>query len=215
MLKANIITLFPELIKNHFNFLPIKKALEIKEIEINLIDLKKYSTNNYGSVDSKPYGGGTGMILQIEPLYNALEDNKLLNKKNNKVYLMTPKGNVYDQQKARELADFKEFTLICGRYEGVDQRIYEFIDGGISIGNYILSGGELASLVIIESVTRLLPKVLEKEDATLVESFSTDTLEFPQYTRPQEFKGLRVPDVLLSGDHAKIEKWRKENSKKV
>jgi tRNA (guanine37-N1)-methyltransferase len=221
MLKINIITLFPQLFDIHLNHLPFKKALDKGLIDINLVDLKKYGLDNYGTVDGKPYGGGTGMILRVEPIYNALNDLKALkkgsgrSKKKKKTLLLSPKGGKYNQEKARELKDLDELTIICGRYEGVDNRVSDLVDETISIGDYILSGGELGALVISESITRLLPGVLEKEDASEIESFSNNMLEYPQYTRPESFKGMKVPDILLSGDHKKIEEWRKDNSKMI
>ena len=210
MIKYNIITLFPDLIKKHLEYLPFRKALEKNLIEVNLIDLKDYALDSYGTVDGKPYGGGTGMILRVEPIYNALKDLK-----SKKTILLSPKGQKYTQKTAKKYASLEEITMICGRYEGVDARVENFVDEIVSIGDYVLSGGELGTLVIAESVTRLLPGVLEKEDATRIESFSQNKLEFPQYTRPETFENLKVPDVLLSGDHKKIQDWRDEHSKDV
>jgi len=210
MIKYNIITLFPDLIKKHLEYLPFRKALEKNLIEVNLIDLKDYALDSYGTVDGKPYGGGTGMILRVEPIYNALKDLK-----SKKTILLSPKGQKYTQKTAKKYASLEEITMICGRYEGVDARVENFVDEIVSIGDYVLSGGELGALVIAESVTRLLPGVLEKEDATRIESFSQNKLEFPQYTRPETFENLKVPDVLLSGDHKKIQDWRDEHSKDV
>lgn len=236
MIKYNIITLFPEIIEKHLEYLPYRRALEKGLIEVNMVDLKDYGLDNYGTVDGKPYGGGVGMILRVEPIFNALKDLNLVSEegkslknedKNSKVVLLSPKGTRYSQKTAREYKNLDEITLICGRYEGVDARVEHFVDEIVSIGDYILSGGELGALVIAESVTRLIPGVLEKGEAVEMESFSeidffseiesfgTGKLEYPQYTRPEEFKGLKVPDILLSGDHKEIEKWRKKNSKTI
>jgi len=224
MIKFNVITLFPDLIDKHLEYLPFKKALEQCLLEINLVNLRDYALDDYGSVDDKPYGGGVGMLLRVEPIYNALHDlslvldGKINIKKGSKskVVLLSPKGQKFTQKKARKYSGLEEVTLICGRYEGVDARVESFVDEIVSIGDYILSGGELGALVIMESTTRLLPGILEKEDAAKIESFSQgdeNQLEYPQYTRPENFKELKVPKILLSGDHGKIAKWRKDNLK--
>ena len=220
MIKLNIITLFPDIINKHLEYLPFKKAIELGEIEVNVVNLRDYGLDNYGTVDGKTYGGGTGMLLRIEPIYNALSDLKVDENRSamQKNILLSPKGQKYSQKAARELTNTSEITLICGRYEGVDARMQHFIDDTYSAGDYVLSGGELPALIIAESITRLLPGVLEKSDATQIESFaegSENKLEFPQYTRPEDFKGHKVPEVLLSGDHKKIAKWRENNSKKI
>ncbi len=217
MIKYNIITLFPELIKPHLEYLPFRKALELGLIEVNLVDLKNYALDSYGTVDGKPYGGGTGMILRVEPIYNALSDLDALASglETKKTILLSPKGQKYTQKTAERYKELEEMTIICGRYEGVDARVENFVDEIVSIGDYVLSGGELGALVVTETVTRLLAGVLEKEDAAKIESFSEDKLEFPQYTRPETFKNLTVPEILLSGDHKKIQQWRDEQSKTV
>jgi len=221
VLKINIITLFPNLISNFLNELPLKRAITNNIVNINIVDLKKYAINSYGSVDSKPSGGGVGMVLRIEPIYNALIDihqdimGKDFDDSKNSIILLSPKGTKYNQQTAKNFANKNSITLISGRYEGIDARVEKLCTNIISIGDYVLSGGELPSLVIMESVVRLLPGVLPKPDATQLESFEDDFLEFPQYTRPKEFMGYEVPKILLSGDHKKILNWKKENSKKV
>lgn len=207
MLKINVITLFPQLIKPHLEELPFKKAIENKELEVNIINLRDFALDNYGTVDGKPYGGGTGMILMVEPIHKALESIK--NKR--RVVLLSPKGKRFNQQTAREFSKEDNITFICGRYEGIDHRVEEYVTDIVSIGNYILSGGELPALTIMESVTRLLPGILDTS-ATTDESFENDNLEYPQYTRPEIYDNKRVPKVLLSGNHAEIEKWKKENS---
>jgi len=209
MLKFNVITLFPNLFEEHLNNLPFKKAITKKLIAINLVNLRDFALNSYGTVDDKPYGGGTGMILMIEPIYKALEGLK-------HPILLSPTGIKYNQKKAGELSKLSEITLICGRYEGVDARVKDnLVTEVISIGNYILSGGELAALAIMESVTRLIPGVLEKQEAFEDESFSNGHLEYPQYTRPEVFKKMEVPKVLLSGNHKEIEQWKKKNYTKL
>lgn len=213
MLNFNIITLFPSLIEPHLKELPFKKALEKEIISTKIINLRDYAIDKHGTVDDKPYGGGTGMLLRVEPIYKALEDIKQTEKTQDKrIILLSPKGETFTQQKAKELSKAEEITFISGRYEGVDARIEDYVTDIISIGEYVLSGGELPLLVIMESITRLLPGVLEKEDATNIESFENNVLEYPQYTRPEEFMGKKVPQILLSGHHAEIEKWRKEKS---
>ena len=222
MIKYNVITLFPDLISKHLEYLPFKKALEKGLLEVNLVNLRGYALDDYGSVDDKPYGGGVGMLLRVEPIYNALHDLKLVEggklspekDSKSKVVLLSPQGRKFIQKKAQRYCELEEITLICGRYEGVDARVESFVDEVVSMGDYILSGGELGALAIMESTTRLLPGIMEKEEATKIESFSQgkeNQLEFPQYTRPEDFKGLKVPEVLLSGDHGKIAKWRENN----
>lgn len=224
MTSFNVITLFPELIDKHLSYLPFKRALEKDLITVNLIDLRDFAVDDYGSVDDKPYGGGVGMVLRIEPIYKALEELKYVSEgalrpnrsPKSKIILLTPKGLVFSQEKAEKYSQLEDLTIICGRYEGVDARVEELVDETISLGNFILSGGELAALAIMESTTRLIPGVLEKEEAVRSESFSIGSsrkLEFPQYTRPEDFYGLKVPKILLSGDHKKIAKWRDERSR--
>lgn len=214
MLKIDIITLFPELFKTHLETYPISKAIEKNELEINLHDLKDFAIDKRGTVDGKTYGGGVGMVLRPEPIFDAVESINI--QKGSKIILLTPKGKTYNQKTAEDLSKHKHLILICGRYEGVDARIEEFLsDESISIGSYVLSGGEIPAMAIVESITRLLPNVLEKDAATQIESFSNNKIEYPQYTRPEEYKGMVVPDVLLSGNHKEIEKWREKNSKKI
>lgn len=208
MLKFNVITLFPEAIENYLNLLPFKRAKELGKAEFNILDLRKFAVDKRGSVDDKPYGGGVGMIIRIEPVYNALESLE----DKGKVVLLTPAGNKFSQEKAVAYSKETVITLISGRYEGIDARVEELVDEKLSMGDYILAGGELPALTTMEAVTRLLPNVLEKE-ATEIESFMDNYIEYPQYTRPEEFKGMKVPDALLSGDHKRIKEWRE--SKKI
>lgn len=210
MLTINVITLFPEVFEKYTEMLPFKRAIENNELKINLVNLRDFAVDQRGSVDDKPYGGGVGMVIRIEPVYNALQS--LTNA--GKVILLTPKGTRFTQKKAVSLQEEDVVTLICGRYEGIDARIDDYIDEKVSIGDFVLSGGELPALVVMEAITRLIPNVLESE-ATTKESFMTDYLEHPQYTRPEEFKGKKVPEELLSGDHKKIENWKKENSTRI
>lgn len=209
MLEINIITLFPNLFEEFKNVLPFNRALKNNLIKLNIINLRDYSIDSRGTVDDKPYGGGTGMILRPEPLFNALKniDNKEV------VIALTPKGETFNQKLARELSQKNSLTFICGRYEGIDQRIIDnFTNKEISVGNFVCSGGEAPAITILESIVRLIPGVLE-EEAVSKESHSEMNLEHPQYTRPEIFEGHKVPEVLLSGNHAEIDKWKKENSK--
>ena len=188
------------------------KAQDRGLINYRLINLRDYGLGNRKVVDDTPYGGGDGMLLKIEPLKAAIDEAKSYDP-DAKVYVMSPRGEDYKQSYAQRLAKGdKGIILVCGRYEGYDERVNKYVDGFISIGNYVLTGGELAAMIIIDSVTRLIPGVLGGEMSAEIESFSDDsTREFPQYTRPEEFDGMRVPDVLLSGHHAEILKWREEN----
>jgi len=192
----------------------IKRAQEKSLVEINFVQLRDFAVDKHGTVDDKPYGGGVGMLLRPEPIFNAVKSIK--KSENSKVVLLTPRGQKLTQEKVRELSKLDEIILICGRYEGVDERVHEKLaDELISIGDYVLAGGEIPAMVIVDSVTRLLEGVLSKPEATEKESFIEDSIEHPQYTRPEEFEGMKVPEVLLSGNHAEIEKWKKENSKKM
>lgn len=222
MLTINIITLFPNLFAESIKTLPLKKAIEKELLAINLINLRDFGLDNYGTVDDTPYGGGVGMILRVEPIYNAMlriyktdANFPAKTESNRKVVLLSPTGERYTQQKAAEYSNCKELTFICGRYEGVDNRVEQLLaTETISIGDFVVSGGEIPTLAIMESATRLLPGILEKEQAAKIESFSSTDFkkEYPQYTRPEDFKGYRVPDVLLSGNHKEIEKWRLKNA---
>jgi tRNA (guanine37-N1)-methyltransferase len=232
MLTFDVITLFPQLFEPFIKELPYKKALEKNLIKINLNNLRDNALDNHGTVDSRPFGGGAGMVLMIEPLFTTLQQiyskyyknktnyiqttgelNKIVPPKKDKIIVLTPTGEPWTQEKAKELANYNHITLISGRYEGIDERITQIADiEKISIGDYVLSGGELPALIIMESITRILPGVLEKEDAIKFESFENGQLEHPQYARPSNFKGLEVPKVLLSGHHKEIQKWKEENS---
>ena len=210
-LKINIITLFPKLFEEFKNVLPFKRALEKDLIELNIINLRDFAIDERGTVDDKPYGGGTGMILRIEPLVKAL--NSIQEKE--EVIVLNPKGEIFNQNLAKEFKEKNSLTFICGRYEGIDQRVIDnFSTREISVGEYVCSGGEAPTIVILESIIRLLPEVLE-EEVTSNESFEGEFIEYPQYTRPENFEGLKVPEILISGNHKEIEKWKKENSKKV
>lgn len=192
------------------------KAQDKKLLEYELINLRNFGLGPRKIVDDAPYGGGDGMLLKPEPLVAAIESAKSsMAGKQTSVVLLTPRGKKYTQAKARELAKLENLILVCGRYEGYDERVTNFVDQQISIGDYVLTGGELPAMVLLDSVTRLVPGVLGGDTSAEKESFSDgDILEHPHYTRPEVFKGMQVPKVLLSGDHAAIAAWRKQNSKK-
>jgi tRNA (guanine37-N1)-methyltransferase len=216
MLKINVITLFPNMFAGPFDESIIKRAQETGKVTIEFHDLRKYGLGERKTVDDRPYGGGVGMILRLEPLMEAIKTITAQNSPlKTRSVLLSASGQKYTQQKAQEYAQSENLILICGRYEGVDERIMEFIDDEISIGDYVLTGGEIPSMVIIDSVTRLIPGVLEKEEATKLESFSNPTiLEEPKYTRPEVYENHTVPEVLLSGDHKKITEWKEREAKK-
>ena len=213
MKKIAVITLFPEMFDGVLNSSMLWKAQKDNLIQFELINLRDYGLGPRKQVDDTPYGGGDGMLLMPEPLFEAINEAKK-NIPNARVILMTPRGESFKQKLAKEMADSNDdYVFVCGRYEGFDERVFEVADGAISIGDYVLTGGELPAMVIIDSITRLIPGVLGGENSALIESFSDgETLEFPQYTRPSEYKGLKVPEVLLSGNHGEIAKWRKERS---
>ncbi|HEY8436445.1 MAG TPA: tRNA (guanosine(37)-N1)-methyltransferase TrmD [Haloplasmataceae bacterium] len=209
-MRVDILTLFPEIIHAYLKESIMKRAIGIGAIEVNVINFREYTTNKHGRVDDYPYGGGPGLLLMIQPIYDALN---ALPDKNRKVILTSPAGTPFTQKVAQRLKDEEHLVIICGHYEGVDHRVTEYlVDEEISIGDYVLTGGELAALVILDAVTRLLPNVLNKEESHQTDSFSMRLLEYPQYTRPRDFKGMKVPDVLLSGDHGKIARYRKKEA---
>ena len=210
MMRFDIVTPFPDMMKGIFNESILRKALEKGIIEVKIWDLRDFTTDKHKTVDDYPYGGGPGMILKPEPLFRAVE--KILKKKPKSkpgIVFMTPQGEKYSQEKAKALSEKDHLIFLCGHYRGVDERIIDnLVTDEISIGDYILTGGELPSAVVIDSVIRLLPGVLGDFDSAEKDSFTCGRLDHPHYTRPAEFQGLKVPDVLLSGHHAEIEKWR-------
>ncbi|MNX28177.1 tRNA (guanine-N(1)-)-methyltransferase [compost metagenome] len=216
MKKIQIITLFPEMFTGVLNNSMMWKAQDKNAAEFTLIDLREFGLGPRRTVDDTPYGGGDGMLLKPEPLFAAVEQAKR-NDPTAKVLLMTPRGRRWKQATAQEYADSNNgYIFICGRYEGYDERIVSLVDQQISVGDYVLTGGELPAMTIIDSIVRLIPGVLGGEKSTEIESFSDgETLEFPQYTRPEVFNDMKVPEVLLSGNHAAIAKWRAENSFKA
>ncbi|MBU3957372.1 tRNA (guanosine(37)-N1)-methyltransferase TrmD [Patescibacteria group bacterium] len=209
-MKIDILTLFPKMFKGPFDESIVKRAQEKKLVEVKIHNLRKWAKDKHKTVDDRPFGGGVGMVLMIEPIYKALKE---LRQKDSKVILLTPQGKGFNQKLAKNFSKEKHMIFICGHYEGVDERIREhLIDEEISIGDYVLTGGELPAMVVIDTLVRLIPGVLEKPEAIKNESFSTKTLEYPQYTRPANFKGWKVPETLLSGNHKKIAAWRKKKS---
>lgn len=204
-MRIDILTLFPKMFEGFLNESIIKRAREKGLVEINLINFRDFSKLNNSQVDDTPYGGGNGMVLMPGPIVDAIESVKT---NDSKVILMCPQGVPYNQKKAQELKKEKHLILICGHYEGFDERIRNFVDEEISLGDYVLTGGEIPAMAISDSIIRLLDGVIKKE-SYMEESFSNNLLDYPVYTKPQEFRGLKVPDVLLSGDHKKIDEWRK------
>ncbi len=208
-----ILTLFPDMINDGLSHSIISRAVENNLISLNSIDIRDYTPSKHKKVDDYPYGGGAGLVMQAEPIYNAFMSIKDKLSENTKVVYMSPKGRVFNQKIASELSKEEDLVILCGHYEGVDQRIIdEIVTDEISIGDYILTGGELSAMVVIDSISRLLPEVLGKAESFMDESFSNGLLEYPQYTRPQNFLGREVPEVLLSGNHGKINEWRLQQS---
>ncbi len=214
-MKFDILTIFPQIFDSYLKESIIKRAIKSRKIEINVHDIRKFSKDKHKKVDDIPFGGGAGMVMTPQPLYDAIKCVKKSNK--GPVVFLTPHGATFSQSKAEKLSKHKEMILLCGRYEGIDQRIQEsMIDMEISIGKYVLTGGELPAMVVMDCVSRLIPGVLGKEESHMEDSFSKKLdrkKEYPHYTRPAEFKGMRVPEVLLSGHHKKIEEWRKKKLK--
>ena len=216
MKKIQVITLFPEMFDGVLNTSMLWKAQQQNAVEFSMVNLREFGIGPRQQVDDTPYGGGDGMLLKPEPLFAAVAKAKQADP-TAKVLLMTPRGQRWKQSLAQEWADADQgYILICGRYEGYDERIVTLVDEQVSVGDYVLTGGELPAMTIIDSIVRLIPGVLGGEMSAEIESFSDgETLEFPQYTKPSEFNGLEVPKVLLSGNHAEIAKWRAANSLKA
>lgn len=205
-MRIKVLSLFPKMFDGILNESIIKRAIDDKKVNIDVIDLRSYSKDKHNKVDDTIYGGGAGMLIKCEPVFDAIDDLKT---KNTKVIMLSPDGVKYNQEKAYELSKEKNIILLCGHYEGFDERINTVVDEKISIGDYVLTGGEIPAMAIIDSVTRLFPGVIN-EESHLNDSFNNDLLDYPQYTKPQEYRGMKVPDVLLSGDHKKIDEWRRE-----
>ena len=232
-MRIDILTLFPGMFENILGESMLKIAQDKGLVSINVHNLRDWTSDSHRTADDKPFGGGPGMVMKIEPVYRALKelavsslvarrsslgkklktkDEKRKTKRAKRVILLTPQGKKLNQKIAKKLAREKKFILICGHYEGVDERIRSFVDEEISIGDYILTCGELPAMVLIDAVVRLIPGVLGHKESVKSESFENNLLEYPQYTRPAEFEGMKAPRILLSGDHKKIEEWRKEQA---
>jgi tRNA (guanine37-N1)-methyltransferase len=211
MLHFTVITIFPNMLSSPLSHSILKKAQTHGLIKIDVVDLRDYTADRHRTTDDSPYGGGHGMVMKPEPLVAAVEEARSRTP-DARVILLTPRGRVFDQQTAKKLANQRNVVLICGRYEGIDERVSAFVDDEISLGDYTLSGGEPAAIVVIDAVARLVPGVLGNENSTAEESFTDGLLEYPQYTRPEEFRGMKVPEVLLSGDHERIKEWRQQQS---
>jgi tRNA (guanine37-N1)-methyltransferase len=211
MLSFTVITIFPRMFDSPLGESILKKAQEKQLIRFNFIDPRDHTTDRHRTTDDYPYGGGQGMVMKPEPLVAAIEEAKSRSSYA-RIILLTPQGNVFNQTVAQRLSRQHEIVLICGRYEGIDERVKAYVDEEISIGDYTLSGGEPAATVVIDAVARLVPGVLGNENSPLEESFTDGLLEYPQYTRPENFRGMKVPEVLLSGDHERVREWRRQQS---
>lgn len=212
-LRIDVLTLFPEVFGPMLGASILRLAAEHGLVGYHVHDIRAWSEDKHLKVDDRPYGGGPGMVMRCEPVFRACETVRGMDERHGRLIMLTPQGRLLDQSLAQELADSDRLLLLCGHYEGFDERIRAGLDvEEISIGDYVLSGGEAAAMVVIDAVVRLLPGALGHQDSALRDSFSDGLLEGPQYTRPPEFRGMRVPDVLLSGNHAEIEQWRKTQS---
>lgn len=220
-MQIDVLTLFPEMFAGAFGSSIIKRAQDKKILTINLHNLRQWAADARGTVDDRPYGGGAGMVLMVEPIFNALSEIRSQTSEAGyqaKTILLSPQGKIFSQRKAQSLAKLTQLILICGHYEGVDERVRQYlVDEELSIGDYVLSGGEIPAMVVVDAISRLLPKVLTNQEATQFESFQpltvgsktiAEALEYPHYTRPEVFRGWKVPQVLLSGNHQRIGQWR-------
>ncbi|MEX1376563.1 MAG: tRNA (guanosine(37)-N1)-methyltransferase TrmD [Eubacteriales bacterium] len=209
-MNINVLTLFPDIIENYFSHSIGARAVKNGHVDINAVNIRDFSKDKHDKVDDTPFGGGAGMLMMPQPLFDCIKDVKK-KQPNTKVVYMSPKGKVLDNKIAREMANMESVTFLCGHYEGVDQRVIEkLVDMELSIGDYVLTGGELAALVAIDAIMRFIPGVLGAEDVHMEESFEDDLLEYPQYTRPADYEGMKVPEVLTSGHHLNIKKWQRE-----
>ncbi len=214
MLQFDIITIFPEIFDSYFKESILKRAQKKKIIKIKVHNLRKFTKDKHRTVDDKPYGGGAGMIFKVDVIFRAVKKILKTNKKT-RVILFSAKGKKFDQKKAEKLKKYEQIVLICGRYEGVDERVAKHIaDEELSIGDYVLTGGEIPAMVVIDAVSRLIPGVIKKESLR-EESFSGLKKEYPQYTRPEKFRTWKVPEILISGHHKRIEEWKRKNSKSI
>jgi tRNA (guanine37-N1)-methyltransferase len=213
MMRIDILTLFPQVFESPLSYSILKRAQDNGLIEIVLTDIRDFAIDHYRKVDDKPYGGGPGMVMMPGPVFDCFKHVRSLSPDNGRVILLSPQGQKFNQAKAVELSGEKRLILIAGKYEGFDERIRTGLGAEqISVGDYVLNGGELAALVVIDALVRLLPGALGDEDSAKNDSFSNGLLEYPHYTRPEVFRGMKVPEILLSGDHAKIADWRKQQA---
>ncbi len=219
-MRIDVLTIFPKMFEPVLGESIIKRAIKKGLVGVNLVDLRKFSKDKHRKVDDKPFGGGPGMVMRAEPFFEAMDwlraKSKEQRAKKTRVILLSPKGKIFTQRLAMKLSRYEHLILLCGHYEGIDERVRRhLIDKEISIGDFVLTGGELAAMIIIDTTVRLLPGVLGNKDSSCDESFSKGLLEYPQYTRPADYKGMKVPEILLSGDHNKIKEWRKRESLKL
>lgn len=211
-MRVDVVTLFPELVDGPLSGSIVGRARSRKLLELGFSNPRDFTKDRHRTVDDRPYGGGPGMLMMAEPLYQAV---KKVSKRGSRVVFLTPRGRKFDQKLAREFSKEKRLVLVCGHYEGVDERVHSLADDEISLGDFVLTGGEPAAVAVIDALTRLLPGVLKKSDAAEKESFTEPLLEAPQYTRPAVWRGKKVPAVLMSGDHAAIESWRAKEALKL
>ena len=210
-MRIDILTLFPDMFEGVFGESILKRAIEEEKVKINLVNFRDYTKDPHNKVDDTPYGGGAGMVLTCQPIFDCVRDLKT---EESKVILLTPRGTVYNQDMAYNLTYEKHLIIICGHYEGFDERIRSICDMEISIGDYILTGGEIPAMALVDSITRLLPGVIT-EESYIEDSFSSNLLDYPTYTKPRVYEGMEVPEVLLSGDHKKIEEYRYNESLRI
>ncbi len=218
-MRIDIITIFPDMFKNILNESIIKRAQAKRKVKIFVHNLRDYTLDKHRKVDDRPFGGGSGMVMSAEPIFRAVEKirtkNKALRTKA-KIVLLSPQGKRLNQGLAKKLAKSKHLILVCGHYEGIDERVRQYlVDEEISIGDYVLTGGELAAMVLVDTLVRLIPGVLGDKNSLKFESFEGNLLEYPQYTRPADFRAIKVPSILLSGDHQKINQWRKKEALRI
>lgn len=212
-MRYHVLTLFPEMVLQGLHTSIIGRAADRGIIGLNAVNIRSYADNDYGKIDDYPYGGGAGMVMQAEPVYRAYEAVAASLEKKPRVLHMTPQGRVFSQEMAQELAQEEDLIFLCGHYEGIDERVLEeIVTDHVSIGDYVLTGGELPAMVMIDAISRMVPGVLNNKESAQFDSFQNGLLEYPQYSRPQEWRGRRVPEILLSGHHANVEAWRKEQS---
>lgn len=211
-MKIDILTLFPD------SFAPLResiiaRAVDSGKFDLNIINIRDFSTDKHKKCDDEIFGGGDGLLMMPQPLFDCIES---VRNKNSHIIYLSPKGTTFTQKKAKQLVEYEHLILICGHYEGIDQRVIDtFVDEEISIGDYVLTGGELPAMVVVDTVARLIPNVLHSENSAKDDSFENNLLEYPQYTRPADFRGLKVPEILLSGNHQEIAKWRKAQSEQI